>query len=195
MLAACHAPRFQGRSTSHRQSHHRPRGVGASYLGEARGGEHGRGSGVEGRGRYPGGLESGRVDRMTLDGCRAVLAGELDGGSQEGGSDAGSPVLTADGEAGDPPDTGLIRGEHPRQRLAARNTREAGTGSYPGPSGGMIIDVRDEPRRYHRARDLLVQRVTVVWSRVPSRVLGCCGAEEQLTPAPRRVLAASAEYR
>jgi hypothetical protein len=63
----------------------------------------------------------------------------------------------------------------------------------------MIIDVRDEPRWYHRALDLLIQRVPVVWCRVFSRVFRCCGTEEEteeeLTPAPRRILAAPAEHR
>src|ERR1700739_4042831 len=103
---------------------------------------------------------------MTLDGRRAILTGELDGGVQEGQADAGSPVLTADGEAGDPPDSGIIRGEHPRESLVAGDAREGSTGSSPGPSGGVIIDVGDEPRRYHRALDFLVQRVSVVWCRV-----------------------------
>jgi hypothetical protein len=118
------------------ESHHRPRGIGASYFGKARGGEHGLGPGVEGRRRHPGGLEPGRVDRMTLDGPRAMLAGELDRGFQESQSDAGSPVMRTDGVAGDPPDSGVIRGEHPRESLVADDTREGSTGAYPGPSGG-----------------------------------------------------------
>jgi hypothetical protein len=59
----------------------------------------------------------------------------------------------------------------------------------------MTVDVRDEPRRYYGAVDLLAQRVPVVWRRLFSRVFRCCGAEEELTPAPRRVLAAPAEHR
>lgn len=59
----------------------------------------------------------------------------------------------------------------------------------------MIIDVRDEPRWYHRVLDLLAQRVPVVWCGLFSRVFRCCGAEDELTPAPRRILAAPAEHR
>jgi catechol 2,3-dioxygenase-like lactoylglutathione lyase family enzyme len=59
----------------------------------------------------------------------------------------------------------------------------------------MIIDVGDEPRRYHRAVDFPAQRVPVVWCRLASRVFCGCGAEEKLTPAPRRVLAPPTEHR
>jgi hypothetical protein len=121
--------------------------------------------------------------------------GRTRSGLQEGQSDARSPVMTVDGETRDPPDSGVIGGEHSRKSLAAGDTREGGTGSYPGPSGGMIIDAGDESRRYHRARDLLAQRVPIVWCRFCSRVFRCCRAEEELTPAPRRVLATPAEHR
>jgi hypothetical protein len=167
----------------------------AGYFRKARGGEHILGTGVKGRRRHPGCLERGHVDRMPLHGCRAMPAGELDSRFQEGQSDTGSPVTTVDGEACDPPDSGIIRGEHSRQSLVAGDTWEAGTRSYPGPSGGMTIDVRDEPRRYCRALDLLAQRVPIVWCRLFSQVFRCCGAEEELTPAPRRVPAAPAEHR
>jgi hypothetical protein len=183
-----------GHSTSDGESHYRPRGIRAGYFCEACGGEHGLGPDVEGRRRHPGGLEPGRVDRMTLDGRRAMLAGELDGGLQESQSDPGSPVARMDGEACDPPDP-VLSAVSTLESLVAGDAREGSAGSYPGPSDGMIIDVRDEPRWYHRVLDLLAQRVPVVWCRLFSRVFRCCGAEEKLTPAPRRLLTAPTEHR
>jgi hypothetical protein len=99
---------------------------------------------------------------MTLDGGRPMLAGEFDGSFQERQSDAGSPVTAVDGEARDPPDSVIIVGEHSGESLIALDARKRRTGSYPCPSGGLLIDVRDEPRRHHRTRDLLVQRVAIV---------------------------------
>ena len=102
-----------------------PCGIGASYF-EARGGEHGLGSGVEGRLRHSDGLEPGHIDRMTLDGRRAILAGELDSGFQEGRSDAGWPEMTVDGEAGDP-GPGAWRCGGP-----GRQFRDSGSGGFRG---------------------------------------------------------------
>lgn len=131
---------------------------------------------------------------MTLDGPRAMLAGEFDGGLQEGRPDAGSPVTTVDGEARNPPGSGIILSEHFRKSLVALDARERRTGPDPGPSGGMIIDVRNEPRRHLRASDLLMQRVAIIRCHFCNRRFRCSGAEEELAPAPRRVLAASAEH-
>jgi hypothetical protein len=124
-----------------------------------------------------------------------MLAGELNGGFQEGQSDAGSPVTTVYGEASDPPNSSIILGEHSCQSLVALDAWERRTRSYSGPSGGIIIDIGDEPRRHVRAGDLLVQRGAVVRRRFGNRGFRCFGAEEEPAPAPRRVLAAPTKYR
>jgi hypothetical protein len=70
--------------------------------------------------------------------------------------------MAVDGEARDPPDSVVIVGEHSGESLIALDARKRRTGSFPCPSGGLLTGVRDEPRRHHRTRDLLVQRVAIV---------------------------------
>jgi hypothetical protein len=111
-LHAHQGGRVPAEAVSEQESHHRPGREGTAYFGEARRGEHGLGPGVEGRPGDPGGLKSGHVDRMALDGRRALLAGELDGAVQESQSDTGSPGPAVDGETRDPPNPAVIVGQH-----------------------------------------------------------------------------------
>jgi hypothetical protein len=100
---------------------------------------------------------------MALDGRGLVLARELDSGLQESQSQAGSPVSTVNGKARDPPDSGLV-GQYPGESLVGADAWERRTGPYASPSSRMTIDVRDEPGRHRRLRDLPVQRLTIIWS-------------------------------
>jgi hypothetical protein len=117
---------------------------------------------------------------MPLDGRRTMLAGKLDGGLQEGRPDAGSPVPAVDHEARHPPDSGILLIQHSGESPVAAYPGKPGAESYPGPSdrmGGRGV------------RDLLVQRVATVWWVFSSRGCRVLRAEEDLTPAPRRIFA------
>ena len=103
------------------------------------------------------------IDRMPLDGRRTMVDGKFDGGLQEGRSDAGSPVPAVDHEARHPPDSGIILIQQSRESPVAAYPGEPRAESHSGPSDRMITDVCDEPRRNRGVRDLLVQRVAIVW--------------------------------
>jgi hypothetical protein len=92
-----------------------------------------------------------------------MLASELDGASQEGQSDARAPVTVVDGEARHPPDSRFIVAEGFRKSPVASHPWKAIPGSDPRPADRIVSDIGDETRRYRSVRDLLVQRLSVVW--------------------------------
>jgi hypothetical protein len=89
-----------------------------------------------------------------------MLAGKLDGGLQEGRSNAGSPMPAVDHETRHPPDSGIILIQHSRESPVAAYSGKRATESYSGPSDTMIIDESDEPGRIFASHRTLTREST-----------------------------------
>ena len=124
--------------------------------------EHCHGPGVERRASHSGRFETHHVDGVPFDDSRTVFASKIDGGSQEGRTDTGSPVMVIDDEARHPPHSGVVICEHPGESLVRRDSRKRTSGSDSCPPDRMTVDIGDETWRYRSTDDLLVQRFAVV---------------------------------
>ena len=129
---------------------------------------------------------------MPFHGRRTVVLGECNGSAQEGSSNARAPVPAVDGKARHPPGSGVIAGEHLGEGPVPANAGKAIPGSYPGLSGGAAAGIGDEPGRYHSVRDLLMQRVVIVWRRFRRLRVR---TEEKLAPAPRGIFTTPTKHR
>ena len=187
----CHSPPgLDDREGLQRAAHHGPGREGATNLDEACRGEHGHRPSEDGRSAHASRGQRFHVHGMPLDGSRPVVLGEGNGGLQQSRSNATAPIALVDGEAGHPPDARVIIPEELRQCPVATHPGKGRTGPNPGPAGGMIVDIGDEPRRHDGLGDLPVQGTAVVPCR-PRRLPAV--VEEPLAPAPRSVLSPLAE--
>ena len=147
---------------SERAPHHGPRRTGTRDLDEASTKEERLRPGAEGRGTHPVGTKARHIDGMTFDGCGTVLPSELDGTLEKGGGDSGPAIRAGDCEAGHPPRRRPFPLQYSRQGPVLDDSGKPGSRSDPGPPGGLVIDVRGEPRRSRGLRDLGIERRTVV---------------------------------